>query len=134
MFMPVSLIEYRLLDPDQQLLVCTLSTETTAAHVAEKWATRAAAAFKFEEYDDISEVVRDVLANPQIRAVVFDGVGRGRAPFLAFWRREKQLEGINEEHLEMVRQFVDLFDDDCHFHKPKQPFWYKRLIYKTPET
>lgn len=131
MFQPVSQIPYHVLDKNQQILICCLEGEHTREDLLVRWANRAAATFAFSSDSDLCDVVRDILANPQIRAIVFDGSGPAENVFHAFWRREADPGWkINEEHLELVRQFVDLFNDDCRFHKPQQPFWPQRLKYQ----
>lgn len=131
MFQPVSQISYHVLDVDKQILVCSLEGGHRRNDLLTRWETRAAATFSFTADDDICDVVRDLLANPQIRAIVFDGSSAVENVFRDFWeRRTTPGWKINEEHLELVRQFVDLFNDDCGFHKPQQPFWPQRLKYQ----
>lgn len=131
MFQPVSSISYHVLDGSKQILVCSLEGAHQREDLVEKWKTRAVATFAFTEADDLCDVVRDLLANPQIRAIVFDGQRPIPNVFLDFWqRRSPPSWKINEEHLELVRQFVDLFNEDCGFHKPQQPFWPQRLKYQ----
>jgi hypothetical protein len=135
-FRPVSRIEYRTLLPEGQVLVCTLAGERFPVDVLRAWEKRAAAVFPFREDDDVTDVIRDVLANPQIRAIVFADEGWGREAFERFWARDWTPEGassIKEEHLEVVREFVDLYDRDCGIHSPMQPFWPERLLYKPEE-
>lgn len=116
-----------MLDPGAQVLVCGLETAPPAAFLAEKWAKRAAAVFTAPF--TVLNVVRDILANPQIRAIVFEGTGNERELFRQFWEGLVSFGGIHEDHLDLVRRFVDLFDEDCVFYKPKQPFWPLRLKY-----
>lgn len=129
-FEPVSDLKYHILNSEMQILVCSLSDPHDAVALLERWKARAVATFSFGPDDVVGDVVRDLLANPQVRAIVFDGQGDA-SRLRAFWKRELELGGgIEEEHLELVRQFVDLFDGDCVFHKPQQPFWPKRLKYQ----
>lgn len=131
MFQPVSRISYHALDVDKQILVCALEGGHRRNDLLTRWETRAAATFSFTEADDVCDVVRDLLANPQIRAIVLDGSGKAEDKLRAFWARQTTPNWkINEEHLELVRQFVDLFNEDCGFHKPQQPFWPQRLKYQ----
>lgn len=131
MFHPLSGIQYIVLDPDKQILVCSLDAQAATSDLRERWRDRAAAIFSFRAGDDVLDVVRDLLANPQIRIVVFDGEGAGREVFDAFWKktREFDLDGIAENHADAVRQFVDLYDGDCGMRGPLQPFWPTRLKY-----
>ncbi len=130
MFVPVSTVEYLVLGADRQLLVCTRDTPTSDPIVRAKWQGRATALFQFAPDDDLARVVRDLLANPQIRAIVFDGEGAGDTSFRSLWRRETPPAwGIQEEHLELVRQYVDLFDEDCGLRGHLQPYWPERLRY-----
>jgi hypothetical protein len=130
-FQPVSQVSYHVIDGDKQILVCSLEGDHRRSGLLERWKTRALATFSFTEADDLCDVVRDLLANPQVRAIVFDGSSPVEATFRAFWTRQiAPAWKINEEHLELVRQFVDLFNEDCGFHKPQQPFWPQRLKYQ----
>lgn len=130
MFQPLSTLAYHVVGPTRQVLVCSLSSPVEDPERVTRWAQRACALFAFHPEDDLANVVRDLLANPQIRAIVFDGEGEGRKAFEAFWRRETQPEwGINPEHLEMVRQFVDLWDGDFGMRVPYQPFFPERIKY-----
>jgi hypothetical protein len=132
-FEPVSTMEYELWAPDRQLLVCSLSSPKASAALREKWHDRAAAAFEFGPDDDVGDVVRDLLGNPQLRAIVFDGSGHGDKGLRSFWRREHQEEwGIATAHLELVRQFVDLFDGDSGQSGPLPPYWPERLRCPAP--
>lgn len=133
MFTPVSGVQYYSVNVDRQILICSLGTPSTTPALLKKWGERACAVFEFRAGDDLCGVVRDLLANPQIRAIVFDGEGGDACALRAFWRREVSPDwGISPDHLELVRQFVDLFDEDCSFHQAQQPFWPERLKYTTP--
>lgn len=123
---------YHLLDVDKQILVCSLSRARLEA--VEKWKDRAAAAFEFRPGDDLMDIVRDLLANPQIRIIVFDGAGPARIMFEAFKRGGSlDLQGVAENHVDAVRQFVDFFDEDCGIVGALQPFWPTRLKYEKPK-
>jgi hypothetical protein len=131
MFEPISRIAYHVLNLDKQLLVCTLSTPWRAEQV-KKWGRRAAASFEFDTGSDVLDVIRDLLANPQIRAIVFDGTGPMRVGFDIFWETGRCNYGnIAPHHLTVVRQFVDLYDGDCDLREPLPPFWPERLRYET---
>jgi len=102
---------------------------TNTAIVSDRWHARACAAITDSAYA-VRDVVRDILANPQVRAVVFDGPALNRAEFDKFWLGENDISWrIDKEHLDLVRQFVDLFDDDCMWRVPPQPFWPARVMY-----
>lgn len=132
MFKPVSPTVYCLLDETQQRLVCSLSDPHDAPRLQKKWAKRACATFSFKPPDTLYELVRDLLANPQVRAIVFDGEGPGRQVIQDFWCSKDVPEwGIAPDHLALVRQFVDLYDGDCGG-QVMQPFWPKRLTYPLP--
>lgn len=78
----------------------------------------------------LRDVVRDLLANPQVRAIVFDGDACCRDAYDTFWLSDDDPGWrIDGEHLKLVRQFVDLFDDDCGIKAPMQPFWPARIMY-----
>lgn len=134
MFHPISTHPYHFLDRDRQILVCTLSQPRDAASVVEKWKGRAAASFAFEPGDDLMDIVRDLLANPQIRIIVFDGAGPARIVFQAFKDGgDLHLQGVAQNHVDAVRQFVDFFDEDCGIRDALQPFWPTRLKYERPK-
>ena len=132
-FEPVSAIEYLRLDDERQVLVCALSSRKEASWLQKKWAGRAVAVFEFHAGDDVMDVVRDLLANPQIRALVFEGEGKVRSIFSGFWSGALKigLQGVAEQHVTVMRQFVDLYDGDCGIRGPLQPFWPERLRYAT---
>ena len=132
MFEPVSTATYCRLNPNKQILICSLGDPCDTPRLLEKWATRACAIFAFGAGESLSNLVRDLLANPQIRAIVFDGPGAGSQVFRDFWIGTDVPEwGINAEHITLVRQFVDLYDEDCG-HRLMQPFWPQRLKYMLP--
>lgn len=125
MFIPVSTLPYTLLSPRAQALVIVASTEIrNEAQVRSR-----AAAMLVNDDVRIRDIVRDLLANPQIRAIVFDGACGCRATFDQFWRDGQGVERIDEEHRTLVRQFVDLYDDDFGHRVPQPPFWPMRIKY-----
>lgn len=78
----------------------------------------------------LRDIVRDLLANPQVRAIVFDGPVCSRHAYDTFWRSEDDPGwGIEMEHITLVRRFVDLYDDDLGMKGPMQPFWPARINY-----
>jgi hypothetical protein len=99
------------------------------AEIKERWATRAAAMIN-DSGSYVRDVVRDLLANPHVRAVVFDGVVCCRGAYDKFWLGENiPAWRIDNEHQNLVRQFVDLYDDDCMWKDTPQPFWPQRVRY-----
>ncbi len=133
MFKPVSTTEYLLLSPLQQRLVCSLDDRHDTPRLHKKWAKRACAIFAFDRNSALVDIVRDILANPQLRIIVFDGTGDGRQVLHDFWRnKDNPAWGIPPDHLSLVRQFVDLYDEDCGG-QVMQPFWPERLIHKPPK-
>lgn len=130
MFHPVSDISYLTGDPDAQVLVCSLALSKSRPELLSKWQGRAAAFFEFTDASKFSALVRDLLANPQVRALVIDGDG-DRAVFDGFWRGTDALAipGVAPHHIELVRHYVTLFDDDCGILRPLRPYWPHRLRY-----
>jgi len=130
-FEPISTIVYSIFNPDRQLLVCcSEETKNLHQHLREKWEKRACAVFGFGSGDSLQDVIRDLLANPQIRTIVFEGSGSSRNLFSAFWAsKDIPNWGINAEHITVVRQFVDLYDHDCS-NLLLQPFWPTRIKYE----
>jgi hypothetical protein len=125
-FTPVSKLGYQLLEPSAQAIVVYAGAEDAARA---RWVRRAAAAIS-DCAVDVREVVRDLLANPQIRIVVFDGDVMNRLDWDVFWLgRDFPDWKIDHEHLSLVRQFVDLFDEDFGIKGPLQPFWPVRIRY-----
>ncbi len=129
MWKPVSRLDYVPLNTKGQILVvsCPLTKRTDVLRT--QWADRACAIAPDSSLF-LRDIVRDLLANPQVRAIVFDGQACGRAAYDAFWAGEtNRAWRIDEEHLVLVRQYVDLYDDDCGFKTAYQPFWPSRIMY-----
>lgn len=125
----MSKLEYVSLNPKAQILVIACPMEKQDAQIEERWRHRACAVLG-DSAHYLRDVVRDLLANPQVRAIVFDGDACGRDAYQTFWAGEaKPTWRIDDEHLTLVRQFVDLFDDDCGIRAPMQPFWPARIMY-----
>jgi hypothetical protein len=123
---PVSKREYLPLNPKAQILVVTCPM---LKRDMSRWNEKAVAAVG-DSGRYLRDVVRDLLANPQVRAIVFDGPACGRAAYDAFWAGEAKPEWrIEDEHLTLVRRFVDLYDDDCGFKVQYQPYWPARIMY-----
>lgn len=133
-FEPLSKLPYAVFNPAAQLLVCTRQDAPETARKA--WGTRAAAAFSFE-WRQIRDLVVDLLHNPQIRNVVVLSAPEGqmegpeRAALASFWLGGESTPewGIAQMHLDLVRRFVDLYDDDCGIYGPLHPFWPERIRY-----
>lgn len=111
------------------VLVIRCPMEPRDDELRDKWASRAVALL-----DDSSrylrDVVRDLLANPQVRAIVFDGPACGRDAYDAFWLGANKPEWrIDNEHQDLVKGFVDLYDDDCMWKESPRPFWPVRIMY-----
>lgn len=125
MFRPASKLPYQLLAPDAQVLVVTEHPEAP-----ERWAKHACALL-FIVGGRVRDVVRDLLYNPHVRAVVFFGPCKDREAFDGFWSGTTDTSSwaIEDEHLTLVRQFVDLFDEDYVVRRPLQPFWPARIYY-----
>jgi hypothetical protein len=132
MFEPTNAASYHLLDPDKQILVCSLDNPRDAPHLCDKWDGRACAIFAFPADGSLAELVRDLLWNPQLRIIVLDGEGPGAQVIRDFWASTDVPKwGIPSEHITLVRQFVNLYDEDCGS-RWLQPFWPKRLKYTAP--
>jgi hypothetical protein len=129
MFQPLSRLRYVLCKPKEQILVCTLALPPEGAVL--KWAGRAAAIFALHQESQLNDLLRDVLANPRIRALCIDGEGAMRSVVESVWTTTKPPQcPINDEHLTLVRQFVDLFDGDCALTVPLSPFWPEPIRYE----
>jgi len=126
-FEPVSDIRYVHLCAGRQVLVCTLGRAADDPKVMAAWKDRAAAIFASATGEEFGGLVRDLLANPQIRALVLMGEGEGGRVIRRFWKHGGPVGGIEQQQLELVRAFVDLFDEDCGIHAALQPFWPKRI-------
>jgi hypothetical protein len=129
-FEPVSDIEYLIVSPDAQVLVCTLADSKKRPALLPKWQGRAAAFFEFHAATDLPSLIRDLLANPQIRVVVVDGAG-ARVALDDFWHGTEvvHVPGVALHHVELVRHYVNLFDEDCRLFGPLPPYWPHRLRY-----
>lgn len=131
-FEPVSSRPYTLFNPTGQILVCTNMAPAETARTV--WGERAAAAFSFEWKDPLEPVVRDILANPQIRAVILATPtpphrGPGSRVLREFWESPHPRPDwkIPTIYLDLIRRFVDLFDEDCGIYGPLPPFWPERI-------
>ena len=98
------------------VLVCTL--DTPIMEKADKWKTGVSALFNLRTREQIGYLIRDLLANPQIRVIVLDGVGDAvKRDLYAFWNNELTLRDlditdISEEHVTLLQQYVDIYEDE----------------------
>jgi hypothetical protein len=126
---PVSKLEYQPLNPKGQVIVIACPMLKRDDEIKERWKERAVAILN-DSSKYLRDVVRDILANPQVRAIVFDGAVCCRDAYDAFWLgKDQPAWRIEKEHIDLVRQFVDLFDDDCMWQESMQPFWPARIMY-----
>lgn len=130
MWQPVSRLEYIKLDPDAQVLVVACPMRLKEPEIRKRWGSRATAAIG-DSSMYLADVVRDLLANPHVRIVVFDGEACGRQAYERFWRSDAAPVGwgIQPDHISLVRQFVDLYDDDFGIKGPMPPYWPTRIRY-----
>jgi 3-deoxy-D-manno-octulosonic-acid transferase len=134
MWQPISRLEYMKLEPTAQALVVACPFKVAMPEIRKRWASHAVA-WIGDSSMFVRDVVRDLLANPQVRVIVFHGAACGRAAYDAFWRSHDDPGwGIPLDHLTLVRQFVDLYDDDFVIKAPMAPFWPERLRYLDKET
>ncbi len=129
MFRPVSKLPYRVVSRSAQALLIRRPPGGLLADDLSFWDGRVAACLSDLDAANLRDVVRDVLNNPQIRAIVFAHEPVCRSAYAAFWGGSCGLEGIDDEHITMVRQFVDLYDDDFVLRGPQQPFSPTRVMY-----
>lgn len=133
MWKPVSKLDYLPLASKGQIIVVTCLLLKRDDEIRDRWKDRACAVIG-DSGGFVRDVVRDLLANPQVRSVVFDGPVCCREAYAAFWSgTDTPAWQIGTEHLNLVRQFVDLFDDDCNWRAPPQPFWPARIMYLDEE-
>ena len=133
MFEPVSGLTYQRFNKDAQALVVACPGLRSPEELRVRWAARAAAAIG-DSSRYLQDVVRDLLANPHIRIVVFDGEACGRKAWSDFWDGRYVPDWpIQNEHLRLVRQFVDLYDDDFVIKTVLPPYWPARICYKNKE-
>lgn len=129
MWQPVSKLDYLPLNPEGHAIVIVCPMFRPSHAIRALWGTKAVASIN-DASRFVRDVVRDILANPQVRAVVLDGPVCCREAYDKFWRGPNDPAWrIDAEHLNLVRQFVDLFDDDCGWRVPPQPFWPSRVLY-----
>ena len=129
MWKPQSRLDYVPLNPEGHVLVVACPMLKREAALRERWAERAVAIIG-DSSRYLRDIVRDILANPQVRAVVLDGEICAREAYDKFWLgKEDPGWRIDMEHLNLVRQYVDLYDDDCTWRVTPQPFWPVRIAY-----
>lgn len=129
MFRPVSTLPYRRVSKNAQALLIRRSPGGLLADDLSAWDDRVAVCLADAYAASLRDVVRDLLYNPQIRVIVFAHEPVCRSTYAAFWEGTDGLKDIDGEHVTMVRQFVDLFDDDFVLRGPQQPFSPTRVMY-----
>jgi hypothetical protein len=134
MFRPVSTICYQTLNMTAQAIAVvgldvSEGLEARLSGSVARWRDKTAGLYSLGSLLAVRDVVRDLLANPQIRAVVFDECPIVRGWFSSIWDGARSLDGIDDEHVALVRQFVDLYDGDFALRGPQQPFWPSRVMY-----
>lgn len=128
MWKPVSTICCRMLNSTAQA-IAVVGLGARLESSAARWLDQAAGLYSLGSATAVRDVVRDLLANPQVRVVVFDGCPEVRQWFTPVWDGTMSLRDIDGEHVALVRQFVDLYDDDFSLHGPQQPFSPTRIMY-----
>lgn len=132
MFEPVSRLPYLKLRSDAQAIVVLGDTPVrvlSAFDIEHNWGSTACAALEGRS-GIVRDVVRDLLANPQIRAIVFSGAVTGRDEWDGFfYGSDIPPWKIDNEHILLVRQFVHLYDDEFQTKDTMQPFWPTRVRY-----
>lgn len=134
MWKPVSTLCYRTLNPSAQAIAVvgldvSGGLEARLEGCATRWRDKTAGLYSLGSSVAVRDVVRDLLANPQVRAVVFDGCPEVHRWFASVWDGTAGLRGIDGEHVALVRQFVDLYDEDFALRGPQQPIWPSRIMY-----
>lgn len=125
----MSKLEYVPLNPKGQAIIVACPMTRDEVQIRERWKERGVALLG-DTSNYLRDVVRDLLANPQVRMIVFDGPACGRAKYDEFWYGESDPGWrIDMEHVTLVRRFVDLYDDDFGAKAPMQPFWPSRVRY-----
>ena len=131
MWKPVSKVDYATLTPRSQILIVSCPLRERALDLVQRWRDRACAIAP-DSSKILRDVVRDLLANPQVRAIVVPTappvVARSTTPSLGR-RRAADTWRIDEEHLALLRGHVDLYDDDFSMKVPAQPYWPARIAY-----
>lgn len=129
MWEPVSKLEYVPLNAKGQVIVVADPLTRDDATLKDKWKTRGAALLG-DSADYLCDVVRDLLANPHVRAIVFEGQASGRDAYASFWASSEIPDWkISSEHIALVRRYVDLYDDDFKRRIYFPPFWPTRIKY-----
>jgi len=129
MWKPISKLDYLPLSAEGRVIVVACPMLKRNDELRARWTGRAVAVIG-DSSRYLRDIARDILANPQIRGIVFDGPACGRTAYDKFWTgTEDPGWRIDKEHVDLIRQFVDLFDDDCNWRTPPQPFWPVRVAY-----
>lgn len=133
MFEPVSQLPYIALAPERQALIvlCTHPGRlSTREDLMARWGTVACAAVSDSLF--CYDLLRDLLANPQVRAIVFDAVQPGCSEPWRAWFEGTDMplsRKIDREHVTLLRQFVDIYDDEYVAKGSLQPWWPSRIRY-----
>lgn len=129
---PVSALAYVVTQPRGTCLVIVQPQQWTRPQLQARWGTQACALLDADPAH-VPEVLRDVFANPQIRAIIFDGPSAAREVYASYWAGTLSLAPpVTPEHQVLVRQFVDLYDEAWHCHQPPKPFHPARILYPAP--
>jgi hypothetical protein len=118
---------YRLLpEAGKHTLVVTDNLDT------EKWSAGAAALLYAGQFD-LTSLVVDILANPQIRVIVIDSAGDDIVEQVTRLKSSKLGEGltapIKGEHLALVNQYIDVYFEQYHGKFPLPPFYPSPIKY-----
>lgn len=120
MFEPLSSIEYVAGNKNSQFLICMLEPMGVVAESNLK--DKVTALFVFKQ-GIIFDLVRDLLYNPQVRSlIVVPGITEFAKEFVDFWTRKLEIPGLPQEHSEMLRNFVGLYDGDFHMRGVLPPY------------
>lgn len=129
MFEPVSSLAYVALNPKSQAIAIVPAGQPPE-DVRRKWGARVAAALA-DDAVVVRDLVRDLLANPHVRVVVLDGEAAAK-DVRAFWYDDAYPAWLlQKDHLTLVRQFVDLYDDDFVIKTMLPPYWPAGIRYET---
>lgn len=124
-----SQIDYLVCDEKKQILVCTLGSPRLDK--VNKWRAKGAAIFELTELSQLNSLLKDLLANPQIRALCLDGDGFMKQVLQAFWTGQNPKEtDISDDHLTLIRQGVSLFEEDCNILLFTPPYLMKPITYE----
>lgn len=125
----MSKVEYLPLKSDGQVLVVVCPPSERAGSAEDRWRD-VACAIAPDTASILRDVARDLLANPQVRAIVFDGPCCGRDAYASLWSGTTPPDfRIDEEHVRLLTSSVDLYDDQFSHKRPMAPYWSTRILY-----